>query len=764
MLSFTRWAPRIAFLGLASTMVDAQVPSEAPRIDYVVREADGTPVPSASCHLWIRTPDAELVESWTGSTTANGEGRKVLDEQERELLARGATFELVVPLPIGGETRRTWDPRRREPVELRLAPSGKMDLILCDEAGRPLESGVHFCLRVGEGIDPSARRDMPTERERGSIELDSYERGFDLWAENGRVLTPHVAIGQRVRIEIHQEDKSRPEVERVCDGPRAQGEIVSCPLRAAPPLSHLDLRLCDPSGAPIPDTAYAYRFDGACVRDPYPDVRTGSRGELAILLGCDIDLKLAATPIPEKAAGLEIWAPIVNPRWRARLELAPERFARGGDLGEVRAQEIPVGVRGVVIDSAGRTIPDRAVVLAKQPLESKEQYSGWHLMSSTTDAEGRFEIRVPEEIDRVSLRVVHSHESASSPSNVLLELEGVEPRSPRSLDLQLVLPALGKLGGRVLWDDFVGGFGLALVLEDARGAFLQKEHVYSIYAPPSPFEFDRLRAGESYTLHLGVEMVLVAPRGASGHEYQAVHPFGRAGIHVLRTIERLKLPSNGTPCEDPRLREIDLRGELVTREVTVLDAANRPLANQGIAVALRLKNGEIRSTGATCDAQGRARWLSPQGVLELWLGKGGHALVPLDPQKLQQTIKLSAEPPHSLELLLEDPPPLLPPHVQLTLELRQEDALTLWWAALGGGMLRHTATVHEGRARFALSFPGTCYVCWKLASHRGERSDILWQDYHSLRPVVVRDQPGLQRQTLSWPREEIAEALRKAKH
>lgn len=739
-----RWAV-ILLLPALATLSAAQVPASPPSVRFVLREASGAPLPRTECFLVAHLP-GQAPRSSSQWTDDEGERDWPLDDEELALLARGARFELVVPLPIGSETRCAYDPRRRQRAELRLPPSGKLDLVLCDEHGQPLEAGVAFHLRSGE-------------HERGTGEpLQSPERGFLVEAQHGRVRTPPVALGQRFRIAISLYDASRPESEHLCEGPREAEQILACRLHAAPRLPRLDLKLCDPSGEAIADTACEYRFEGASIGVPRSPARTDPRGELRILLASADSPRGKAAPPARGGARLELWAPPMNPRWQARLELAPERIARGGDLGAIRAQEIEVGVRGVVVDHADRPLPERAVALAEEPAE-RATYASWQRLRTTTDAEGRFELRVPSEIARVRLRVVRAYEDASTMSDVQLELRDLEPRLPRHLELRLALRARGEIAGRILLDDPRHARELEVLIEDARGEMQRKQLLASSGLPPGRFAFGDLEAGGTYAVRIGLPRKLVTPQ-AGGVAFRLEH-FGRAGLCELRALEGLALPPNGEPCADPRLREIDLRGALVIRELTVLDAAGRPLAREAIHVAQRTPDGALRSIAVETDAMGRARWLGPAGELELWLGKLGHALVALDGRALQQTAELSAESPHTLELLLEDPPPVLPEHTRLTLHLRCYEVPELWVAGGGADISDHEVEVRGGLARFALSYPGTYHVHWQLESERGGIDQILWQDFHTPLSVSVRDQPGLQRQTLRWPREEVAEALRR---
>jgi hypothetical protein len=312
----------------------------------------------------------------------------------------------------------------------------------------------------------------------------------------------------------------------------------------------------------------------------------------------------------------------------------------------------------------------------------------------------------------------------------------------------------------MLLDDLRHALGLEILLEDARGELRRMQSLGSSGSPPGHFALGELVAGERFTLRIGLPMPRVTPR-AEGAGFHLEH-HARAGLFELCALEPLALPSSGGPCEDPRLRAIDLRGALVMREVQVLDSAERPLAREALHIAQRARDGALRSIRAPTDAEGRARWLGPSGEHELWLGKMGHALVALDGRVLQQTARLSAEPPHALELLLEDPAPVLPEHVRLTLHLRCYEVPELWVAAGGDDISDHEAEVRAGLARFALSYPGTYHIGWRLEAQRGGRSEILWQDDAETAKVVVSDRPGLQRQSLRWPREEIAQALRRA--
>jgi hypothetical protein len=243
---------------------------------------------------------------------------------------------------------------------------------------------------------------------------------------------------------------------------------------------------------------------------------------------------------------LEVHVQQGNRRIGARAPL-PELFpGRRLELGDVRIDELPRLVHGVVIDDRSAPVPGATIEL--QAFRSEAPPRGdWRAdtyVQARADAQGRYELYGMPRPLRLRL-----HATAPGHTPAIAEFSAGEARN-------LVLERLGALRGDGFVPAGIRGGALRLQLTQA-GRSVRDEDLRARQDGAFRFRFDRLPRG-SYDVTIAVRGV---PR-------------------PLLRVPSVEVPP-GAEAADPRLLGINLRGSVFQYVVRAVDEGGRPIGDPG---------------------------------------------------------------------------------------------------------------------------------------------------------------------------------------
>jgi hypothetical protein len=696
---------------------DAAPPAQPRELVVRVVDAAGEPVEGAQVFFQRRTPNGNGAYA-ERTSDGRGEVRYAIRPEWSVPASEPLENVLHVELPIGARIERVLDLEALppEPIELRLEDGGQLELEIVDALGE--RTGRPCAIQIGFVAEPGKPESSP---------LALHRLNEMLRSEQGLWKSPLLAFDRRWRIAIEPLDGSHAQSYVEVDGPKAAQRTVTvrATLGATKPILHA--RVLDPQGQPLVDQEWSGAFEhhGRC--DELVATRSDAAGELR-------------WPLPPSAtlvtsASLWLWSPTQEPRWIARCALPVPLAAGPIALGDLRLAEIPVGAQGIVVDPAGAPVSGARLELRGRQASDALPHSlrrGW----ATTNAEGRFAFRVPESVPRFELTT----RAAGFPAR---KLEDLERAAPESLNLRIALRASGEITGSVLLEDDRERPHWRVELLDERG-----ERIEQSYLGARSFGFHALSAGCSYTLRFVLPCETVDD--LSNHRSGA--------CLVLLEVSGLRIPESGGACEDPRLREVDLRGLVLVREFLVVDAQRQPLVRSVCGLALRGTDGILRSAERLTDGAGRVEWLGPGELRELHLGVLGYAIAALEPNLATQRVELVRGLPVVIEL--ESGAPEIPPGFELWPSLRHEALPELWIAAFSNPFLDFEAPIRDGRAEIFVAGPGTYSVHWMLqrqvgGSLGGSGANVPRRDV-----IEVLDTPAPQRFAKAPHPEGVKAALR----
>ncbi|MBK9386381.1 MAG: carboxypeptidase regulatory-like domain-containing protein [Planctomycetes bacterium] len=696
---------------------DAAPPATARELVVRVVDAAGEALEGAQVFFQRRPPNGEGGYA-TRTSDARGEVRYQIRPEWNAPGSEPLESVLHVELPVGARIERIVDLETLppEPIELRLEDGGQLELEIVDALGErtalPCEIQFDYVAEAGNPKRPA-------------FAVHSFHARTQ--SERGLWKSPLVTFDRRWRLAIEPLDGSHAQsyVEVAGPTPAQRMVAVRATLGAAKPM--LRARMLDPQGTPLADQEWAGAFETRGNSENLPDARSNAAGELR--------WPLPPTAMRVTSAALWLWSPAQEPRWLARVALPVPLAAGPIELGELRIDEIPLGAQGIVVDPAGAPVRGARVLMQGRPANDATPYPVRERYV-TTDAEGRFAVHVSEFLPRFSLT---TYAAGFPPA----KLENQERASPESLDLRIALRASGSINGNVLLDDARERSHWRVdLLDETTGSDEQG------WLGARTFEFFHLTAGRSYTLRF----VLLAVTIEDLEKSSSV-----AGL-ALREITGLRIPESGGACDDARLRDIDLRGLVLLREILVVDERRQPLARTVCGLALRGTDGILRSTRLPTDGAGRLECLAPRELRELQLGAPGYAIASLEPNLATQSVELVRGLPVVIELAPDAPE--IPVGFELWPMLRHEALPELWIAAFGDPYLDFEAPVRDGRAEIFVAGPGTYSVHWMLQRQVGGSLGGAGANVPRRDLIEVLDTPAPQRFAKAPHPNGVAAALR----
>jgi len=501
---------------------------------------------------------------------------------------------------------------------LQLPPCGMVRVLLYDERERPIERLRSVELQEAKPEQQpgfQVRSARPSQQDRGSAHFR--------W----------VALGLKVRAVVGVEgvDGSLTHEQ---DGPTRAGELVVCGVRMTAANPILRLRALDPAGKPMVNATLGL-------------ARTSTKRFHGREITTDGEGRLQWTIDPEWLAADEAGQVLLIARgngakqtlYQGALAIDLADIQPGiTDLGEVRFQEEPVVLGGVVVDPDGK--PLAAVVVTTMMSHLSESRSTSRSSSGRalyfdhrvpTDAQGRFAIRElnPKEVP-MRLTLV-------DPAWVLAETVDATP-GETELTLRAVRPGTAEL-----------------TLADPTHAGVLRFHLRAA-TDAAPDSYGERRA-------TGAAWQNLVP----GHYRLAVDTTDR---HV-DVLSDLDVPAGGA-CADPRLQKLDLTDRVRVIEVTVRGQA----VLEGFQVqCIHLRGAGLGGNvhGATTDRTGKVRLVLPMQGNKLLLHHPDYRSVEVEEPTADCTFDLVAR--ANVRLRLPEGVKL-PDGVGLLVEPHEH----IWWA------------------------------------------------------------------------------------
>ncbi|MBL8840687.1 MAG: carboxypeptidase regulatory-like domain-containing protein [Planctomycetes bacterium] len=336
-------------------------------------------------------------------------------------------------------------------------------------------------------------------------------------------------------------------------------------------------------------------------------------------------------------------------------------------LGDVVLRLRPLLVSGRVVDTQGKPIDSAAVAISfGRPLTEEEEASldePWP--STSSDQEGHFALFGAIDLASATVQASDGFGARRSPPI---------PFQSGATDVELCLPATGRLLGRLLLDPGVPLQGLQLCAAPSAGSDIDAQMQWAITLGDASFALLGLAPGD-----WDVELRLLT---------------GGAPTR-LASIERVSVTADGATL-DPRLDPIDLRGRLHAATVTIVDGSGRPCRG----ALLRAFDGERGDLLLQCDGSGGVVRLSTdRSELRVEVAAPGFRAARLDSVRGERRVELSRSAVRPVTLRL--PAPVATRYAELLLkfslrlELRSMEAVGSAWPWL------ETEVDPDGSARFA---------------------------------------------------------------
>jgi hypothetical protein len=512
--------------------------------DLAVRVVDVPGKPSPAISVALRRRQAGILNDYSIAET-DGEGRAALHHALALVGAR--------PKPINA-----WHVALRgvfyPPIDVEVDPTllaggtaqlvvpahGECEVVVLDEHGAPCTESLSIGLRVERDESGGMMRTNAQYVGDGGLRYEDVATGRQLFAlvQLGCPLEAFVtrtgsevlhrasgnaiaAAGQRTKITVKLAETACVLAGRVLD---QDGRPLGAATARAR-MQRADSRGgVDYSDAPLALDAQArFRFD--------IDVSRGSAPNAFVVYTCDAERHEQLSAARDLPAPLDVGL---------------------HDLGDLTLEASPRVAAGVVLDHRGQPVAGATIHIGTEDRE--ETNPSWmplDLPETRSDAQGRFDVRARMALPQIEVLA----ERDGSSSNTVAAQPGAD-------DLVLLLPESGNVAGRVLLDDTLGKPG-ALI-----------EMVYSApsageNSPPSKrtmldkkgeFEIRGLRAG-TYEV-----------RVSSPNNWIPLARVAEVAIEADRTTR------------DPRLDPLDLRGQLLSFTLRVVDAHDAPVPQSWLVV------------------------------------------------------------------------------------------------------------------------------------------------------------------------------------
>jgi hypothetical protein len=222
------------------------------------------------------------------------------------------------------------------------------------------------------------------------------------------------------------------------------------------------------------------------------------------------------------------------------------------DLGDLTLERSPLVVAGVVLDHRGRAVAGASIQVGVEDREETRVFSNaLDLPETRSDAQGRFEIRA--RIALPEIEVSASHDGRSSAATTT---------APGASDIVLRLPESGHLAGRVLIDDTLAKMGALIEARYAGRDEDDESHTsrHLMLDKNGEFEFRGLPVG-TYEVRVNTPTNWI--------------PLTRVTDVVVESERTTR---------DPRLDPLDLRGQLLSFTLRVVDAHDQPVPQSWLVV------------------------------------------------------------------------------------------------------------------------------------------------------------------------------------
>lgn len=354
----------------------------APRfLRVLVNDAAGVPVAGIVASMTFPERNASGSDSrktQCAATAADGIATFTLVESEYESLHDGrAKAYFSVNGAFGRAERTLLEPSAFEGgvYETKLPPTAKVEVLIADPSGRPVEDGR--VVRLASEFATAEASKVPTPWPAVAL------------TKNGKASFSRVALGQKLRVRFALTDDGVT-TSTTFDGPKKTEETTTFEWKVDGKLRTVKASFVDKDKKPLSGRFISVQIYRSGERKGTPETQVHIT---------DADGAIAAI-VPEyatgKFAGPIVFVPIPQSR---HMEIAPAFIAPSEtgviDFGRLTIEDPIPDVAGHVSDAAGRPVPFAKVTL--EAIESIEVIGRTsdverRIASTVADENGRFEI------------------------------------------------------------------------------------------------------------------------------------------------------------------------------------------------------------------------------------------------------------------------------------------------------------------------------------------------------------------------------------
>ncbi len=516
--------------------------------DLSVRTLDSYGQPIGGIEVELREADLtpyQAVDRCLTATTRDGDGIAVLSRARSTIeSASSRNFAVYAKIVCAEPARVTVDANHwpTRALDIALPPLGSVDVHVID----------------GDTVVPTtpvrviARRSAnePDLALAGRMFTDMIERATD----RGSAHFEHVAIDTDLQITTwsgFQQGAKR------AAGPTQAGERVNIVLDVNESLAVLHGRLIDASGSPIRADSVSYKL---VVVDP--DGVTSTAGSIAKL---DVGGEFVVRTLTSLGARTTRVLTLRDPRSAkgddsssAIVHIDGALAAGVKDLGDVMLVEQPTLIDGIVVDEQQVPVAGARLLLAR-PINDPTTDFPWQTTgaATSTHADGRFAFHVPWNESVVGL-LVEARDFVRG---------GAQSFPPGSHDVTIRVHRGGLVEGTVLFDVNAIAIGFDVSCVPASAA---ENQWYREQLSRDPKLDDQHARFAFKDVEPGKARVAFRARGGA----------------LLAVIDGVSVVA-GQSSDDPRLREVDLRGMTHPIRIVVRDAAGELIKHATVRARIR---------------------------------------------------------------------------------------------------------------------------------------------------------------------------------
>ncbi len=439
------------------------------------------------------------------------------------------TLAVTGPLQPSVEHEFDWLAPPVEPVELRLADCGEVEVAVFDVDGRPASAkatvALHFIERLGPGED----------------EFDWLHPGASTPLRDGVALFPCVSLAREFTAVASYEGSGQNQI-KTGRSPLRVGERTRIEVRFAD-VRALTALLVDATGAPLSERHVEVLAETPA--KPDPDWIASTRSEL------DGRIRVPSIGASTQRVVFVVTDELDRERGVARASLQGPSGAQALDLGELVVTPMPLLASGRVVDATGRALGG-AMVRARTGVvddddAARTQWRDFRWNTTRADDAGYFELRSEFRGTRLALEATWG-EARSAPLEV----------RPGERDLELVVEPTGAVSGVLRLDSSMKSAALQVFAEPrqlarTRGPMLERWH-------SSPVDLNGAFAFAG--LDPGIYDVYVQLEEGSWNE--------------LARVENVVVRA-GEPSEDPRLNPLVIAERSITLRIS--DESGAPVSS-----------------------------------------------------------------------------------------------------------------------------------------------------------------------------------------